>query len=64
MAEQIFNPFVTTKARGTGLGLAICRAIADAHKAILRARNHAGRSGCTFTVEFPVPSAKPTGVPA
>ena len=64
MAEQIFNPFVTTKAHGTGLGLAICRAIADAHKAILRARNHAGRSGCTFTVEFPVPLAKPTGVPA
>jgi two-component system sensor histidine kinase HydH len=64
MAEQIFNPFVTTKAHGTGLGLAICRAIADAHKAILRARNHAGRSGCTFTVEFPVPSARPAGVTA
>ena len=64
MAEQIFNPFVTTKAHGTGLGLAICRAIADAHKAILRARNHTGRSGSAFTVEFPVPSAKPTGVPA
>ena len=64
MAEQIFNPFVTTKVRGTGLGLAICRAIADAHKAILRARNHTGRSGCTFTVEFPVPSAKPAGAPA
>jgi PAS domain S-box-containing protein len=64
MTEQIFNPFVTTKAHGTGLGLAICRAIADAHKAILRARNHTGRSGCTFTVEFPVPSATPSGVPA
>jgi signal transduction histidine kinase len=64
MTEQIFNPFVTTKAHGTGLCLAICRAIADAHKAILRARNHAGRSGCTFTVEFPVPSAKLAGVPA
>jgi PAS domain S-box-containing protein len=64
MVEQIFNPFVTTKAHGTGLGLAICRAIADAHKAILRARNHSGRPGCTFTVEFPVPSAKPSGVPA
>jgi ribose/xylose/arabinose/galactoside ABC-type transport system permease subunit len=56
--------FVTTKAHGTGLGLAICRAIADAHKAILRARNHTGRSGCTFTVEFPVPAATPSGVPA
>jgi signal transduction histidine kinase len=64
MTEQIFNPFVTTKAHGTGLGLAICRAIADAHKAILSARNHTGRSGSAFTVEFPVPSAKPTGVPA
>jgi PAS domain S-box-containing protein len=64
MTEQIFNPFVTTKAQGTGLGLAICRAIADAHKAVLRARNHPGRPGCTFTVEFPVPAPKPAGVPA
>jgi signal transduction histidine kinase len=60
--EQIFNPFVTTKARGTGLGLAISRAITDAHRAILRARNHVGRSGCTFTVEFPVTAAKPARV--
>jgi PAS domain S-box-containing protein len=62
--EQIFNPFVTTKAHGTGLGLAICRAIADAHRAILRARNNVGRPGCTFTVEFPVPVAKPARVTA
>ena len=60
--EQIFNPFVTTKARGTGLGLAISRAITDAHRAILRARNHVGRPGCTFTVEFPVTVAKPARV--
>ena len=64
MTEQIFNPFVTTKPRGSGLGLAISRAIADAHKAILRARNHSDRPGCTFTVEFPVPTAKPSGVSA
>jgi PAS domain S-box-containing protein len=62
--EQIFNPFVTTKAHGTGLGLAISRAITDAHRAILRARNHVGRPGCTFTVEFPVPVAKPARVTA
>jgi len=54
LIEQIFNPFVTSKSHGMGLGLAICRAIADAHRANLRARNHIDRSGCTFTVEFPV----------
>jgi PAS domain S-box-containing protein len=64
MIEQIFNPFVTTKDHGTGLGLAICRAITDAHRAILRARNNIGRPGCTFTVEFPVPVAKPARVTA
>ncbi|MGH7410925.1 MAG: ATP-binding protein [Candidatus Methylomirabilis sp.] len=62
--EQIFNPFVTTKHHGTGLGLAICRAITDAHRAILRARNNTGRPGSTFTVEFPVPVAKPARVSA
>ena len=62
--EQIFNPFVTTKAHGTGLGLAICRAITDAHRAILRARNNVARPGCTFTVEFPVPVPTPARVTA
>jgi PAS domain S-box-containing protein len=62
--DQIFNPFVTTKDHGTGLGLAISRAITDAHRAILRARNNVGRPGCTFTVEFPVPVVKPARVTA
>jgi PAS domain S-box-containing protein len=64
MIEQIFNPFVTTKDQGTGLGLAICRAITDAHRAILRVRNNIGRPGCTFTVEFPVPVGKPARLTA
>jgi PAS domain S-box-containing protein len=55
----IFDPFVTTKPHGTGLGLAICRGIADAHHARIHARNNVGRSGCTFTVEFPVFSGRP-----
>jgi signal transduction histidine kinase len=60
--EKVFNPFVTSKARGSGLGLAICASIADAHRATLRARNHVGRPGCTFTVEFPVPGERPATI--
>jgi PAS domain S-box-containing protein len=59
LLATVFDPFVTTKPHGTGLGLAICRGIADAHHARLGARNNVERPGCTFTVEFPVPSARP-----
>jgi len=62
LLATVFDPFVTTKPHGTGLGLAICRGIADAHHARLGARNNVGRPGCTFTVEFPVPSGRPTRV--
>ena len=46
LLATIFNPFVTT---------AICRSITDAHHARFGARNNIGRSGSTFTIEFPVP---------
>lgn len=59
LLDKIFNPFVTSKARGSGLGLAICSSIADAHRATIRARNHGDRPGCSFTVEFPVPTERP-----
>ena len=59
LLDNIFNPFVTTKSRGSGLGLAICSSVADAHQAILSARNHTGRPGCTFAIEFPVPDRRP-----
>ena len=59
LLDNIFNPFVTTKSRGSGLGLAICSSVADAHRAILSARNHTGRPGCTFAIEFPVPDRRP-----
>lgn len=58
--DKIFNPFVTTKSRGSGLGLAICSSVADAHRAVLSARNHIGRPGCTFAIEFPVPDRRPS----
>ena len=60
LLPTVFDPFVTTKPHGTGLGLAICRGIADAHHARLAVRNNGGRPGCTFTVEFPLPSARPS----
>jgi len=63
LIDRIFNPFVTTKPRGSGLGLAICRSVADAHRATIRARNNLGRPGATFTVEFPVASARPVPTP-
>lgn len=59
----IFDPFVSSKSRGSGLGLAICRSIADAHHATLWARNHTGRPGATFTLEFPAASGRPAPVP-
>lgn len=62
LLATIFDPFVTTKPHGTGLGLAICRSVADAHHARLSVRNNIGRPGCTFTVEFPVPSGRPACV--
>ncbi len=52
--NTLFEPFVTTKSRGGGLGLAICRAIADVHRATLRASNRAHGAGATITVEFRV----------
>jgi two-component system nitrogen regulation sensor histidine kinase GlnL len=51
--ETLFEPFVTTKPRGTGLGLALCRAIADVHRASIRAENRRPGPGAVFTVEFP-----------
>lgn len=49
--EQVFEPFVTTKAEGLGLGLAVCRRIIEAHGGHLWATDSAGRGACfRFTV--------------
>jgi len=54
LLPKVFDTFVTTKPEGSGLGLAICRAIADAHRATIRAENNVAGPGMKVVLEFPV----------
>ena len=53
LLAQIFDPFVTTKAKGqgTGLGLAVCQSIVAAQGGRITAANR--ERGSAFTVTFP-----------
>jgi C4-dicarboxylate-specific signal transduction histidine kinase len=57
--EDVFAPFVTTKAKGMGLGLAVCRTIVTAHGGRLWAENNAARAGATFVFTLPAAAAMP-----
>jgi PAS domain S-box-containing protein len=58
VAENIFQPYFTTKEKGTGLGLAICQSIIQEHGGSISVDSSLGR-GTTFTIQLPLAQAAP-----
>lgn len=53
IAQQLFQPFVTSKVSGLGVGLSICRTIIEAHGGRISARaNDGGGTVFEFTLPF------------
>ncbi len=52
LAQSIFTPFFTTKARGTGLGLAITHKVISEHGGQIEAKSKKGEGSC-FSVSLP-----------
>lgn len=53
LADNIFQPFITTKTGGSGLGLVITRQIIESHHGTLSCDSRPG-DGCTFTIALPL----------
>src|SRR5579875_407843 len=55
VAQNLFQPFVTTKVRGMGVGLSICRSIIEAHGGRIWASPREG-GGTSFVFALPLES--------
>lgn len=52
VADNLFNPFVTTRAKGTGLGLAYTAQVVAAHQGGIQVENPPGGGAC-FILDIP-----------
>ncbi len=53
LLQNIFEPYVSTKARGTGLGLAIVKKIVEEHNGVVTLRNNQG-PGAVAIIRLPL----------
>ncbi len=57
IAEQVFDPYFTTKRGGSGLGLAVCYSVIKKHKGTISIKSLPGQ-GATITFYLPVAEDK------
>jgi two-component system, LuxR family, sensor kinase FixL len=60
IADQLFQPFVTTKSHGMGVGLSICRTIIESHGGSITQRPNPG-GGTIFTFTLPAVNKEEDG---